>query len=103
MRHVQFKGIAIGQRFFCNGNWCIKRSTRTAMLEGYNKVFYFGRLEAVQVAEMDKIGCTCGNPESGFDCICSWVLLHPGVIDYSCEYCGLYTASTPLCTKCESV
>jgi len=45
--------------------------------------------------------CTCGNPQMGFDCVCEWVKKHPGDINYSCEFCGIYTASAPRCNKCE--
>jgi hypothetical protein len=46
--------------------------------------------------------CDCGNPEMGFDCVCDWVKTHPGKIEYSCEFCGCYTAGAPRCNKCES-
>lgn len=45
--------------------------------------------------------CSCGNPTYGFDCVCEWVEHNPGGKEYSCEYCGLYTASKPRCNKCE--
>ena len=51
---------------------------------------------------MEENTCTCGNPEWGFDCVCQWVKDHPGEIDYSCEYCGLYTASDQRCSECEA-
>ncbi len=56
--------------------------------------------------EQDKFNellCTCGNPENGFDCVCEWVRMNPGNICYTCEYCGLYTASAPRCNKCKEV
>lgn len=46
--------------------------------------------------------CTCGNPEMGFNCVCDHVANNPGDIEYSCEWCGLYTASVPSCNKCEA-
>ena len=46
--------------------------------------------------------CMCGNPEYGFDCVCDHVKNNTGDIDYSCEFCGLYTASKPRCNKCEA-
>lgn len=46
-------------------------------------------------------GCTCDNPEFGFDCICDWVKMHPGNTNYYCEYCGCYRASKPRCNKCK--
>jgi hypothetical protein len=45
--------------------------------------------------------CLCGNPEMGFDCICEWLESHPGTTEYSCEFCGCYTANEPRCNKCE--
>jgi hypothetical protein len=44
--------------------------------------------------------CTCWNPQRGFDCVCKWVREHPGDKEYSCEFCGVYTASAPRCNKC---
>jgi hypothetical protein len=46
--------------------------------------------------------CQCCNPLYGFDCICSWLKSHPGNIDYNCEHCGIYKASSPRCNKCKS-
>jgi hypothetical protein len=46
--------------------------------------------------------CTCGNSELGFDYVCDWVKAHPGTNNYTCEFCGMYTASEPHCNKCES-
>lgn len=45
--------------------------------------------------------CICGNPEMGFDCVCQHVEENPGNLSFSCEFCGLYNASSPRCTKCE--
>ena len=45
--------------------------------------------------------CVCGNPEMGFDCVCKHVESHPGNLSFSCEFCGIYNASSPRCTKCE--
>lgn len=52
---------------------------------------------------MERTGeeCSCGNVEMGFDCVCAHVANNPGDIEYTCEYCGLYTASCPRCSKCE--
>ncbi len=51
----------------------------------------------------DDIGdvCTCGNPQMGFGCVCDWVRRHPGNIEYSCEFCGVYSAAKPRCNKCK--
>lgn len=46
--------------------------------------------------------CTCGNTEFGFNCVCDWVKAHPGSVSFTCEFCGLYTASAPKCNKCEA-
>lgn len=46
--------------------------------------------------------CKCGNPEMGFECICEWIETHPGTINFVCEYCGIYTASKPRCSQCET-
>lgn len=48
----------------------------------------------------DKVS-TCGNTEMGFDCVCDFVEKHPGDKDYSCEFCGIYTAGSPRCNMCE--
>ena len=45
--------------------------------------------------------CTCDNPKYGFDCSCKCESEHPGGVQYSCEFCGLYTAGAPKCDKCE--
>jgi hypothetical protein len=39
--------------------------------------------------------------ELGFNCVCEWVKTHKGDIEFSCEFCGIYTASAPHCNKCE--
>ena len=44
--------------------------------------------------------CSCGNPDMGFDCVCDFVKKNPGTISFSCEFCGLYTASKPQCNNC---
>ena len=38
---LTFKTIPVGSRFICNGNECLKRSNRTALLIEYGRVFYF--------------------------------------------------------------
>jgi hypothetical protein len=52
--------------------------------------------------EKKKTACTCGNTELGFNCVCDHVKSHPGNTEYTCEFCGIYTASTPNCNKWES-
>ena len=49
----------------------------------------------------DPDACTCGNPEYGFNCMCEWVKLHPGDVNYTCKFCGIYTAAKACCNKCE--
>ena len=46
--------------------------------------------------------CTCENPDFHFDCTCDHSKKFPGDIQYTCEYCGIYTASKPKCNKCEA-
>lgn len=43
----------------------------------------------------------CKQVEFGFDCVCAWVREHPGSLEFSCEFCGLYTAGAPRCNRCE--
>ena len=50
---------------------------------------------------MSETICNCGNPEHGFDCVCNHIKNNPGSNEYSCEFCGLYSASKPRCNKCE--
>lgn len=45
--------------------------------------------------------CNCGNPQFGFDCVCEWVEKYPGDREFTCEFCGLYTAGEARCNKCE--
>lgn len=49
MRKRTFKEIAIGERFFCNGNLCVKKSTKTATLLQYDRTFYFNQKDIVFV------------------------------------------------------
>ena len=44
----------------------------------------------------------CGNSQVGFPCSCDHEERNPGTTDYTCEYCGFYTASKPRCNKCEA-
>lgn len=45
--------------------------------------------------------CSCGNPEMGFECICDFLARWPGNLDFTCEFCGVYTASRPRCNYCQ--
>lgn len=47
--------------------------------------------------------CNCINYSLGFNCMCNWEKENPGNNDYSCNYCGLYTASKPQCNRCENI
>lgn len=53
------------------------------------------------MVEKDHKVCVCENPKYGFNCVCGWVENNPGNTAYICEYCGIYTASKPACSKCE--
>jgi len=48
-KNTTFSVLPIGTRFECNGNVCIKRSTRTAVLVQYGRVFYFHRDSRVTI------------------------------------------------------
>jgi len=37
----------------------------------------------------------------GFEDMTQWEKDHPGDIEFTCEFCGIYTASEPRCNKCE--
>lgn len=41
------------------------------------------------------------NVKFGFDDTTQFEKKFPGTIEFSCEYCGIYTASKPRCNKCE--
>jgi hypothetical protein len=47
--HASFASLPVGSKFFCNGNRCIKHSTRTAVLVDYRRVFYFGAAETCTI------------------------------------------------------
>ena len=49
-KHTIFSALPIGARFKCNGNECVKRSTRTAVLVKYERVFYFTKDTLVTAA-----------------------------------------------------
>jgi hypothetical protein len=61
------------------------------------------KMQRLDCACMKRIDCSCGGPEMGFDCICEWLINHPGCTEYSCEFCGPYCASEPRCNKCEKI
>ena len=43
----KFSDIQVGDIFYSNGNQCIKKSTRTALLVEYDRIFYYGKDEVV--------------------------------------------------------
>jgi len=45
----------------------------------------------------------CEQEQYGFDCVCEHVKNNPGNIEYTCEFCGIYTADRPRCNKCETL
>ena len=46
---MTFAEVPLGTLFWCNGNHCLKRSTRTAYLLAFERVFYFRQHEMVTV------------------------------------------------------
>jgi len=44
-----FASVPVGSRFECNGNVCIKKSTRTGLLEQFGHVFYFAMKDRVRI------------------------------------------------------
>jgi hypothetical protein len=55
---VPFSEVAVGQVFRCNGNTCVKQSTRTAWIlnaecpfADSGRWFYFGQKEVVHVGK----------------------------------------------------
>ena len=48
-----FAAVSVGSRFECNGNFCVKKSTHTAMLEGYGRIFYFAMTDRVRILGKD--------------------------------------------------
>lgn len=56
LKITQFKHITTGSSFHCNGNICIKKSTRTAWIDqGKILWFYFGQDESVNIVNCDRI------------------------------------------------
>jgi len=45
---MMFSEIAIGASFYCNGNVCVKKSTRTALIVKYGRTFYYAQNETVE-------------------------------------------------------
>ena len=42
-----------------------------------------------------------GQQPYGFPDMTAWMNQHPGSTEWSCEFCGIYTASKPRCNQCE--
>lgn len=49
MYNKQFNELAVGNVFRLNGNIYVKQSSRTAWLVEYNRWFYFGKRENVEL------------------------------------------------------
>lgn len=43
----------------------------------------------------------CMNRSVGFECMCEWMVKYPGKREFSCSWCGIYTAGQPRCNECE--
>jgi predicted nucleic acid-binding Zn ribbon protein len=56
---------------------------------------------ACKVIDQDGRNRECGCNPSNFDCVCDWVKKNPGTNNYSCSWCGIYTASKPRCSDCQ--
>lgn len=50
---MYFKDVKIDKLFVYNGNLWRKRSTKTALMMKYKKVFYMGQLDVVRVLKND--------------------------------------------------
>jgi hypothetical protein len=48
----RFDQLKVGAQFSKNGNTCVKRSTRTALLTGYAKTFYYAMAEQVIIIDL---------------------------------------------------
>jgi hypothetical protein len=46
---IAFKNVRVGEMFTCNGNLCVKKSTRTALLVTAGRVFYFGQSDVCSI------------------------------------------------------
>jgi hypothetical protein len=46
---LDFKALPVGQTFWYNGNEYTKKSTRTAYLHEFKRVFYFGQNDIVRI------------------------------------------------------
>ena len=46
---TKFSAVRVGQHFICNGNECLKTSTRTARIIAYNVVFYYKQNDNVKL------------------------------------------------------
>lgn len=54
-QYAYFKELPIGTEFHRNGNRWVKKSTRTAFLVEYNRVFYFLQNDLCIVGIHDKL------------------------------------------------
>ena len=44
-----FCSLPIGTRFECNGQECIKKSTRTALMVSVDRIFYYAFTDRVRI------------------------------------------------------
>jgi Protein of unknown function (DUF551) len=85
------------------GKWIMNKQNKEwngSSLPGYFKASYWISLPKPPKKETI-FKCSCGGEEFGFNCVCEHIKNNPGTIEYCCSYCGLYTASRPLCGECE--
>ena len=92
-----------------NGTTTIIGDDKTRTIdEAFNKAGYVKKSDVLSVNWYEPIyeeetKCTCGNPTYGFDCVCDHIKTHHGNTTYCCEFCGVYEASEPRCSKCEEM
>jgi len=46
---VTFGQVRVGELFQCNGNLCLKKSTRTAEIIELGRVFYYGQADVCTI------------------------------------------------------
>ena len=66
---ITFKDVPINGSFYCNGNRCLKLSSRTALLIEYGRVFYYKENERVTMTDkpmLERIPCVVRINEYGY-------------------------------------
>lgn len=48
----RFDQLKVGARFVCNGNMCIKKSSRTATITDYDRWAYYGKRETCVITDL---------------------------------------------------